>query len=63
MSPGYPTKWCDQLLQGQTINMYHFVTELKQIHDVGVHHIWLSGTPPEKTPLDMLEIANLGFII
>ena len=38
-------------MQGQTIIWYHLETELKQIHDVGVHHMAL-GTPPENNIRD-----------
>ena len=40
-------------MQGQTINWYHFVTKLKQTHDVRVHHMaFRYGTSPEYNILD-----------
>ena len=41
-------------MQGQTINWYNFVTELKQIDDVGVHH---RAFRYQEITLEMIEIA------
>ena len=35
----WPVNLWPPVMQGQTINWYHFVTELKQTHNVRVHHM------------------------